>query len=553
MIRKLLFNFLLVILGGAVIATETHAQRASRSATLSQPKLVVGIVVDQMRYDYLYRYYGKYEDGGFKRMLREGFNCRNHHYPYGNTSTGAGHASVYSGSIPAIHGIIGNDWFDRDSDQKINCVQDNTVEGVGTTKSLGKASPRNLLVSTMTDQLRIATNFESKVISIALKDRASILPGGNSANAAYWYDGYSGDWITSTYYMQDLPQWITSFNARKLPQKYLQQGWKTLLPIEQYTESTSDNQTYEAPIGGKDTPEFPYDFGTSPGPGLIGTTPWANTLTKDIAIAAIQGERLGKNTVTDFLALSFSAPDMVGHRFGPNSIEQQDVFLRLDRDFAELFAFLDSWCGKRSYTVFLTADHGVMDVPEFSRDHRIPGNRLAMDSVYAKIRRKIADEFGEGDYVRSFGVQLYLDKDLMKRKGVTLEKMNEVIREELLPIDGVADVVMIENLSNATMNDYHRRLYMNQIHMKRSGDILIALQPGWITKADFGTSHGSPYNYDTHVPFVLFGWGVNSGVSLERTEISDIAPTLSALLRILPPSGSIGNPIERALKNHKEK
>jgi predicted AlkP superfamily pyrophosphatase or phosphodiesterase len=266
-----------------------------------------------------------------------------------------------------------------------------------------------------------------------------------------------------------------------------------------------------------------------------------------MAIAAIKGENLGKRNVTDFLTLSFSAPDRVGHAFGPNSIEQEDVYLRLDREFADLFSFLDEWVGKGSYTVFLTADHGVMDVPEFSQAHRLPGGRLAVDSVYTRIKRRLAAEFGEGDYIRSFGIQLYLNKALMKKKGIALEQIYEAIRDEALHVDGIADVYIIQKLSEATINDYHRRLYMNQINSKRSGDLLISLAPGWITKADFGTSHGTPYNYDTHVPFVIFGWGINAGETLQRTETTDIAPTIAALLHILPPGGSVGHPVEQAL------
>lgn len=547
--NKPLTGFLLIFLSSTFFhAGIADAQSKPGSASLSRPKIVVGMVVDQMRYDYLYRYYDKYGEGGIKRMLREGFNCRDHHYPYGNTSTGAGHASIYSGSIPAIHGIIGNDWYDPIAGEKVGCVEDNGVRSVGTDKSEpGKASPHNLLVSTVTDQLRIATNFESKTISIALKDRASILPGGHSANGAYWFDGYTGNWITSTFYMNELPEWVKSFNARHLPEKYLRDGWKTLLPLKQYTESTADNQPYEAGLAGKATPEFPYDFGKSPGPGLIGITPGGNTLTKDMAIAAIKGENLGKRNVTDFLTLSFSAPDRVGHAFGPNSIEQEDVYLRLDREFADLFSFLDEWVGKGSYTVFLTADHGVMDVPEFSQANRLPGGRLAVDSVYTRIKRCLAAEFGEGEYIRSLGIQLYLNKALMKKKGIALEQIYEAIRDEALHVDGIADVYIIQKLSEATINDYHRRLYMNQINTKRSGDLLISLAPGWITKADFGTSHGTPYNYDTHVPFVIFGWGIKAGETLQRTETTDIAPTIAALLHILPPGGSVGHPVEQAL------
>jgi predicted AlkP superfamily pyrophosphatase or phosphodiesterase len=530
--------------------------RASAQNTkqpLDRPKLVVGIVVDQMRYDYLYRFYDKYGEDGFKRMMREGFNSRNHHYHYGNTSTGAGHASVYTGSAPALHGILGNDWYVPELDTKINCVEDRavaTVGGVGV--EAGQRSPKNMMVTTMTDQLRIATNFRSKTVSIALKDRSSILPGGHSANHAYWYDGTSGNWMTSTYYRDVLPGWVKDFNAQKLPEKYLSQGWQTLFPISTYSESTSDDQSYEEKLPHNERAVFPHKLTTPTGFDYdrMGATPWGNTLTKEMAVAAVRGENLGKGAHTDFLALSFSAPDGVGHRFGPNSVEQEDLYLRMDRELADFFLFLDKWVGKGEYTVFLTADHGVMDVPEFLAENKIPASRYNTNAVYQKIRDVVRAEFGGEDFVRSFSLrQIYLDKKKMKEKGVSIEQIQEVIREKMLLDPEFSDVLNLGKLSSESITEYQKNLYLNEYNRKRSGDLLIVFQPGWIGRPHVGTTHGTPYNYDTHVPFVLFGWGVAQGETLQRTHISDIAPTISALLHILPPSGSIGNVVEQALKS----
>ena len=520
--------------------------------TLLRPRLVVGIVVDQMRYDYLYRYYDKYGEGGFKRMLREGFNARNNHYHYSNTSTGAGHASIYSGSAPAVHGILGNDWYVPALNKKINCVEDKTVVGVGAADAeSGERSPANLMVTTMTDQLRIATNFRSRTVSIALKDRSSILPGGHSANHAYWYDGDNGNWITSTYYRTELPAWVRNFNALKLPSKYLQKGWQTLLPIAEYTQSTPDDQSYEEKLPDNAKAVFPHNL-LPPG-GIdfdrIGSTPWGNTLTKDMAIAAVKGEQLGKGNDTDFLALSFSAPDGVGHRFGPNSVEQEDLYLRLDRELEELFLFLDQWTGKGQYTVFLTADHGVMDVPEFLTEHKIPAGRYNTNVVHQKIQEALSAEFGGEHFIKAFSLrQIYLDKKKMREKNVSMDQVQEVIREKMLAYPEITDVLNLSKLSSESIPDYQKQLYLNEYNRKRSGDLLIVFQPGWIGRNHVGTTHGTPYNYDTHVPFVMFGWGIRQGETLQRTHISDIAPTLSALLHILPPSGSIGNVIHLALK-----
>ena len=549
--RQLSVKFLILLILSLSVPALTFFAKAQQSAAFSEkmprPRLVVGIVVDQMRYDYLYRYYDKYKNGGFKRMLREGFNCRDHHYHYANTSTGPGHASVYTGSAPAIHGIIANDWYVPALNKSINCVDDSTVSGVGT-KEAGVGSPRNLLVTTVTDQLRIANNFRSKTISIALKDRSAVLPGGHTSNGSYWYDGIAGNWVTSTFYMAQLPDWVKSFNDRKLPFQYLSKGWKPLLPLADYQESTSDDKAYEEGLEGNEKPAFPYKLVTSD-LDMVGSTPWGNTLTKEMAIAAIQAEKLGKGAFTDFLALSFSAPDGVGHMFGPNSIEQQDLYLRLDSEFADLFDFLDKWTGKGNYTVFLTADHGVMDVPEFLTSNKIPSGRYNSGDVQKKIKERLSKEFGGEHFIKAISSwQIYLDKKQMLKKNVSIDAVQNVIRELIQELPEVANVINLHKLHQESLTEYHKQLYLNDFNAKRSGDLLIVFQPGWIGRGKYGTTHGTPYNYDTHVPFLLFGWGIKPGETFDRTHISDIAPTISALLHILPPSGSIGKVIGEALK-----
>jgi predicted AlkP superfamily pyrophosphatase or phosphodiesterase len=556
---KYLISFLSVFFVINSAAQRGAAQNTKNQivSSLPRPKLVIGIVVDQMRYDYLFRYYDKYGNDGFKRLMNDGFNCRNHQYHYSSTSTGAGHASIYSGSSPSIHGIIGNSWFDRVGGEEVNCVGDSTVEGIGSRRSAeGKRSPKNLLVTTMTDQLRIATNFRSKTISIALKDRASILPGGHSANAAYWFDGSGGNWITSSYYRPDLPQWLIDFNAQKLPSKYLRQDWETLLPIEKYTESTADDAAYEAPVLKNKKAVFPHELAGQAGNlyGLMSSTPWGNTLTKEMAIAAVKGENLGKGPETDFLAISFSPPDAVGHAQGIHSIEQQDLYLRLDREIADLLNFMDRWVGKDSYTLFLSADHGAMDVPEFLTAHKIPAGRIYMEGVYDQVKKRIAKQFGDAAYITAIqNRQIYLNNELLVQRGVSRADILTAIRHEILLIPGITDVIDSEKLSEARLNTYQRELFLNDLHTKRSGDMQIIISPGWINKADFGTSHGSGYNYDTQVPLLLYGWGIQRGETTRRTYISDIAPTISSLLNILAPSGSIGNVVTEALKTGKNK
>jgi predicted AlkP superfamily pyrophosphatase or phosphodiesterase len=539
-----------------LVSLSAGAQNAKKAApassSLARPKMVVGIVVDQMRYDYLYRYYDLYTEGGFKRMMNEGFNCRNNHYAYALTITGPGHASVYTGSVPAINGIVGNDWYDQASKQVVYCAEDSTVQTVGSNNpSVGKMSPRNMLTSTVTDQLRIATNFRSKTIGIAIKDRGSILPAGHSANAAYWFDSKTGNWVTSTYYMQELPQWVKDYNAEKMPSAYLQKGWQLLLSADNYTQSSADDVAWEGKLPGAQRPVFPYELAGLAGDafGVVTDTPWGNTITKEMAIEAIKGENLGKGKDTDFLAISFSSTDKIGHRVGPNSIEQQDDFLRLDREFADLFNFLDSWVGKGEYTVFLTADHGVVDVPGFAASHKLPSGLVDRKKLTATITGALDEAFGKDKYIISTeNNQLYLDHALLKKKKISIASVAEVVREAAISVDGIADAINLTDLGRVSLNTYQLELFKNNVHAKRSGDIQILSQPGWLFGTSTGTSHGTPYNYDTQVPFVMFGWGVKKGETLRRTYVSDIAPTIASLLHILPGSGNIGNAVEEALK-----
>ena len=549
--KKILLQVFFLSLSLSAFA-QTNKKVTPKSTNLARPKLVVGIVVDQMRYDYLYRYYDQYQEGGFKRMMNEGFNCRNNHYSYALTVTAAGHASAYTGSVPAINGIVGNEWFDPVSKKSIYCVEDSTEKTVGSNNpTVGKMSPRNLLTSTVSDQLRIATNFRNKTIGIAIKDRGSILPAGHTANGSYWFDSKTGNWVTSTYYMDDLPQWVKDYNAKKKPSEYLTKGWQLLLPAESYTQSSPDDVDWEGKLPGSKKAVFPYDLAGLAGDafGVVTETPWGNTITKEMAIEAIKGENLGKGKETDFLAISFSSTDKIGHRSGPNSVEQQDDFLKLDREFAELFNFLDSWVGKGDYTVFLTADHGVVDVPGFAREHKLPAGLVERRVVNAAVDKALNEAFGDDKYVLSReNNQLYFDHSILQKKKITVEAAYEAVREALLPIPGIADVLNLRDMGKAHLNTYQLELYKNNVNAKRSGDVQVLAQPGWFYGTSTGTSHGTPYNYDTQVPFVMFGWGVKKGETLRRTSVSDIAPTIAALLHILPASGNIGEPVEEALK-----
>lgn len=506
----------------------------------SKPKLIVGIVVDQMRYDFLFKYEKKYGNGGFKRLIKEGFQCRNNHFNYVPTYTGPGHASVYTGTVPAIHGIIANNWYVRDGDKMIYCAEDNTVQTVGTEGKAGFMSPRNMLTTSICDQLRIAQNFKSKTIGIALKDRGAILPAGHTANAAYWFDGKSGNWISSTYYFNQLPKWVQDFNNEKWPQKYIANDWKTLLPIASYTESTSDTNTWEDQLKGESFPVFPHIL-KKENTESIRTSPFGNSLTKDFAKAAILADSLGKGNTTDFLAVSFSSTDYVGHAFGPNSIEVEDTYIRLDKDLEEFLLFLDKEIGINQYTVFLTADHGVADVPGFAKNNKLPGDILDIDDLDKSMDSALSKSFGAGKWILNHdNDQIFLNKPLLKEKNIELQKAISIVEEVLKDHSGIQFVVNLTQLDRAAIPSLLKERIINGYNQKRSGEIQYITEAGWIAHGKRGTTHGSAWNYDTHVPLLFFGHGIKKGQTLERTSISDIAPTIANLLNIIAPSGSIG-------------
>ena len=511
-----------------------------------KPKLVVGIVVDQMRWDYLQRFYSKYGETGFKRLMHQGYSCDNTHINYFPSYTGPGHACIYTGSVPSIHGIAGNAWYDQDTKKKMNCVDDPNANLVGVGTLDGHVSPRNLLSTTVTDELRLATNFQSKVVSVALKDRSAILPGGHHPTGAYFVDGNSGNFITTSYYMKQIPAWVTEFNHQDKVRKYLDQDWTTLLPIDQYTESTKDDEPYERPYAGESKPVFPHHLAKiSRGhPDVISNTPFGNSLTLDFARTAIEAEHLGEGKFTDFLAVSLSSTDLVGHQFGPNSIEAEDCFLRLDVELGNFFTYLDQTVGKGNYVIMLTADHGVAHSTDYMVENGIPAGCYKIDSVVQALNLALGEKFGAGEWIRKpENMQLYLNRDLMAEKKVTEEELFSIVRPYLINSKGIADVIDLKYLATTQVQNDIRLRITNGYHLKRSGDFQILYEPGWIENYTQGATHGTPYAYDTHIPLLWMGWKIKAGRDNKPAYMTDIAPTLAAMLHIQEPSGSIGTAI----------
>lgn len=515
--------------------------------TSKKPKLVVGIVVDQMRYDYLYRYLDKYSDKGFKKLINEGFNCKNTQYHYAVTFTGPGHAHIFNGSVPALSGIIGNNWFDRNKNQSIYVSSDPDVVtvGEGGVKS-GQMSPRNMLVTSIGDQLRLSNQFKSKVIGIALKDRGAIFPAGHTG-MAYWFDTATGNWITSSYYLQNLPKWVQEFNDRHLPDAYLKNKWETMLSVNQYVESEEDDQPYENAVLVKNKVTFPYELSDY---SKIMSAPAGNTLTKDFALSAIRNEELGQHAFTDFLSISFSATDYVGHASGTHSVEIEDTYLRLDKDIGEIISVLEQSLGKENILIFLTADHGVADIPAFSKKNKINAGVYWGGESISLTEKVIKHHFNASKWIKTMeNQQIYFDLDSVSKYPEALDKIFRGLKDSLNTREGVYTTINLKDFSGNTLPANFAEMIRNSYHPGRSGDVMILLEPGWLEGYTKGTTHGTMYAYDTHVPLLWYGYNIKKKNLYRKILIADIAPTLAQILDILEPSGNVGVPIVELLNN----
>lgn len=520
------------------------------------PRLVVGVVVDQMRYDYLTRYWDRFGKDGFKRLVQEGFNFRNNHFNYLPTNTGPGHTSVFTGTSPMNHGIIGNSWYDKETGEMVYCAGDDAVTPVGTTSEAGKMSPHRMKPTTFADENRIHTQMRGKTIGISIKDRGAILPAGHTANAAYWYHGEDeGKFISSSYYLEELPGWVKEFNASGKAESYLK-TWTTLYPPGSYTESGTDENNFEGGFKGKETAAFPYDLKalrkTNGNFDLLAQTPFGNDLSLDFAMAAIEGEQLGQDEFPDVLTLSFSGTDKVGHNFGVNSREMEDTFLRLDRNIASLLDFLDSRVGKGEYTLFLTADHGGIHVPAYLETLKVPAGYFSMRDLRKDLETYARDTFKTGDLIKNISnYQVFLDHELLETSGLDPLAVEEKLQAYLLKYAGIDKVFTRTQLEGPSYEHGLGRPAQLGFNQKRSGDLMFLLDPGTIAYKGTGSTHGSGLSYDTHVPLLFFGKGIPSGSSSERSEIVDIAPTVSSLLGISFPSLSTGKPLSVMLDQNK--
>ena len=541
------FTLLLIV---GLIATQTFAQKPNPvKATATKPKLVVGIVVDQMRWDYVNNFKPFFKtQNGFLRFMNQGASCNNNLISYLPTVTACGHAAVYTGSTTAIHGITGNSWFDNIQQRMVYCVEDNSVQAVGIeNSSAGKMSPLNVWTTTIGDELKLATNFKSKVFGVSLKDRGAIIPAGHAADGAFWYDSKSGNFISSTYYGKTLPLWLTNYNNAKKVDSFYKLGWSLSLPASVYeTNCDKDQNEYESTPFGKDAKGFPYGLTQFIGKdyGKVSSTPYGNNLVLDIATQTLMNEKMGLDDITDLLAVSFSSPDYIGHAFGPNSWETLDGYIKLDELLAQFFTKLDQQVGKDNYTVFLTADHAVAPIPGYAQKHKIPAGRITDDGIKNELGKMLTAKGLSSKLISAITeYNIYFNHHIMDSLQVSQDKLTSVIINYLEQKSNILQVVELRKAAIAPIPQSIRERIVNGFNSQRSGDLMFITKSGVVGGGNTGTGHGVFYNYDAHIPLLFYGKGIKKGQVNNVNYMTDIAPTITTLLGIQMQSGSIGKPI----------
>ena len=531
-----------ILLLAIIIAFHTQAQQ--------RPKLVVGIVVDQMKMEYLYRFSEDFSSNGFKRLMNNGYTFHNMHYNFVPTYTAPGHASIYTGTTPSTHGIVGNDWFNKATGKDMYCTDDYTVKTIGDgTEKEGAMSPKNLLSTTITDELRMATNFKGKVIGMSIKDRGAILPAGHFANWAFWYSK-TGAFISSTFYGTTLPNWVTEFNSEKKYMNYINKGWNLMKPVATYNESLPDDNPYEGRLDKANAPVFPYDLSKiykEKGADILRTTPFGNDILAELAMKAIEKEELGKDDITDFLTVSFSSTDYVGHTFGPRSIELQDTYLRLDQTLEQFLAYLDKTVGKDNYLLFLTADHAGAENPNYLKDNKYNVKNVPSKDIVEGLKKYSIETFGVDVLLDYSNFNVFFNKDILKQKGLELAKVKQSFVTFLMTQDQVKRVYTEEEILASSGDDYFLSCIAKGYDPKQNGELVILDKSGYMQYQATGTTHGSANSYDTHVPLLFYGWHVPKGELHSKKYITQIAPTLSQMLKIPFPNGTESEVLETLL------
>ena len=540
---SVLLSFFLVV---APLSAQTRRPAAPKI------KLVVGIVIDQFRYDYLTRFADQFGEGGFKRLLQGGAVFSNAHYPYSPTVTACGHAAFMSGANPAHNGIIGNTWFDRATGKSVTSVADANTKLLGGKEEAAGMSPARLVGSTLGDQLKFHTAEQAKVIGVSYKDRSAILPVGKHPNGAYWFSTTNGAFVSSTYYFNELPAWVKKFNQEQNPSRYFGKAWERLLPEAAYARSLRDDYPHEKLTTGTKFPHIINGGEQTPGSKFythFELSPFANDHLAAFAKAAIENEKLGQDDVTDLLTISFSSNDLVGHSFGPYSQEVQDITLRTDRTLTELFAYLDQKIGLQNIVVALTADHGVSPIPEHAQEYGL-GGRIEAKAISEAAEAALDKRFGEEKWVLTLNNgNIYFDYAALERRKASREEVEQIASVAIRQVPGIAECFTHTQIVTGQLPQTAvARSVAAGFYPARNGDLVIVPQPFYLAGETIVASHGTPYSYDTHVPVIFYGAGIKAGNFTTTSSPLDIAPTLAAILKIARPSNSVGQILSEAIK-----
>ena len=546
--NKIIMRYFFLIVGISSLFGVVSGQNGKKIPS-EKPKLIVGIVISQMRQDYISRYWNKFGEDGIKKLINRGTYCKNTQFNYLFSDEGVGHATIATGTNPCHHGIVSDQWYNHLKERIITNIEDDNAETVGGNYASGKMSPANLLCTTYGDELKLSNNFKSKIIGISYDPSAAILSTGHSADAAYWFDVKTGGWITSNYYMDSLPAWVAQFNQKGFADVYVEQEWSTLLPISEYSESLPDKNGYEE--GLREQTTFPYDlkelnkkYKKKDKYSILNYTPYGNNYTKDFVVSAIVEEGLGADQYTDILVIGFSAIENIGNLYGPHSVEVQDAMLRLDKDIAHLLGFIDETVGKENTLIYLTAEHGVAYNPKYLADNKIPVGYFDPRSSYMLLNSYMKNKYGRGDWVKSFhSQQIYLNRLLIEDADLNLVEVQNDVADFMLQFHGVANTITANTLQTTNFTDGIFYKVQNSFHQKRSGDILINLKAGWVEKDGGSTNHNSSYNYDSRVPLIWYGWKIGRKSITRPVDLTDIAPTISNFLEISYPNAATGVPI----------
>jgi predicted AlkP superfamily pyrophosphatase or phosphodiesterase len=521
-----------------------------------KPKLIVGIVVEQLRYDQLEKIREHLGENGIRRLINEGTSYRNASFGYLLTQGAPGYATINTGAEPSFHGIPSDNWYEPLKNELIYCTKDVTVNPVGGSFETGMHSAVNLHSTTFSDELRLASNMKSKAFGIGFREYAAIFAAGHIGNGAFWFDDRTGSWMSGSTYMKELPGWVNDFNSLRLSDKYMSGTWDRVRDKSLYSMAFPDSSLFERGFEGRVV--LPYDLNKmSMGGGLIKKreytllkeTPFSNTITTDFALRLLEAEGLGTGDHTDFLSIAYSATDHIGHRFGPSSVEAYDALFRLDMEIEKLLTWLNEKIGKRNILVYFTAAHGVSEVPSVLESNRIPGGYFWQNQAMMLLRSYLNAIYGEGDWVRGYHErQVFLNRNLIEDAKIPLEEIQSKAARFLIQFSGVSAAYPYYAFETSNFLNGHLRKISNSYSPLRSGDIIVILKPGWIDRGDYVTNHNSPYDYDSHVPLIWYGWSVNRSMVSRKVNMTDIAVTLSTIVRIPLPNASSGEPLTEIIR-----